>query len=396
MRPLVLPFLAAALASQTLAPPAPPLAPPAAKVATFHLPAGDYSVAELLQQAGQALRRPIATPQELPAGAPLRLQCDLALPHQAWEDVLGALLATRGLVLVRDAAGTGHEVLPAPAAMEDWVAERAVAMTPREVLERSAFAGPVTVLAPTTSQVPVLVNVLRPHLAGGQHAIRFKAVDGGVQFVGMADQVRFALRTIAPQAPDLAATLPTGAAAPWPRPAEAVTHRLAAGSHTAAQVIDRLATVTGRNLVASPAVAADTTPFEVATAIEGDALRFEERLTALLWSRRMIVLQVSAAHRLGEVVLLEPRAWPGSARVLEIRAEELLARPELVAWVTTEPAVGSLPQQEVTAVFRAAAAVVPGANSLTLAATRGGFRVSGLSSDVTAVLQRLEAKKAGK
>jgi hypothetical protein len=402
MRSLVLPLLAAAVSSQspTPPPPAPPSAPPAAKTATFHLPAGTYSVAELLQQAGQALRKPIAAPAKLPADAvPLHLQCDLALPQQSWEDVLSALLASRGLVLVRDAAGTGHEVLPAPAGVEDWVSQRAVVMTPRELVERSAFAGTVSVLAASATPDAQLILLLRPHFArtgaGAGPVITFHPADGGVRFVGMAGPVRSALRTIAPAAPDLAATLPS-AAPPWPRPAEGVTHGLEAGRHGVAHVIDRLAAALGRNVVLAPAVAADTAPLEVAATIEGDGLRFEEQLTALLWTRRVVVLQVSAEHRLGEAVLVEPGTWPDPTRVHELRPEELLARPELVAWVTTVPDVGALSSADVTAVMRHAAAIVGGANSMTLGATRSGYRASGLSTEVVGVLQRLEAKKAGK
>jgi hypothetical protein len=95
-------------------------------------------------------------------------------------------------------------------------------------------------------------------------------------------------------------------------------------------------------------------------------------------------------------VLVDAGTWPDPARVQELRAEELLARPELVAWVTTVPDVGSLPWRDVTDVLRGAAAMVPGANSLTLAATTAGYRVSGMSPDVVGVLQRLDAKKAGK
>jgi hypothetical protein len=399
MRPLAVLLLAAALASQTPQP-APPAATTAPKEPTFHLPAGTYSVAELLQQAGQAIGRPIAAPPQ-PAEMPLRLQHALALPRQAWEDVLGALLATRGLALVRTAEGGGHEVLPAPTGMEDWVSARAVSMTPQQVFERSAFAGPVDVLAATTTPTAMLLNVLRPHFppagAGPRAPIAFKPVEGGLRLIGMAATVRSALQTIASQAPDLAAALPL-APPPWPRAAPRGTHRLEQGSHLVADVLDRLAAATGRNVVESEPLVGVKVGFSVPATIEGDALQFEERVTALLWAQlRIVVVCISDEQRLDLAVrLLAPGKWPDPASVREVRAAELLARPELVAWVATVPDLGALTQRDVFTVFRGAAGLAPG-SSLTLTTMPGGCRICGLSTDVARLLKELEEmKKAGK
>lgn len=370
-------------------------APPAAKAATFHLPAGDYTIQQLLEQAGQALRRPIALPDALPADAgPLRLQCDLALPQQAWEEVLGALLSTRGLVLVRDAAGTGHEALPAPAGMADWIVERATEMTPHELLERRGYLGPVRTVLRTTTPAHQLINVMRPFFAGMPRSFTSEAVDGGLRFVGLARSVRFAIEHVAPHAPDLAVTLPSGAR-PWPRPAAPGTHRLDAGSYTAEQLLERLARAQGRNLVASAEVAADATPIEVATAFEGDELRLEERVTALLWTKRVIVLDASTDHRIGEALRFEPPAWPHPTRAQRVQPDELLARPELVASIATVPAVGNLSQDDVIKAYRGARPA-PGADSMAISVYANGYLIAGLAPQVTKVLQAIEAKKAGK
>jgi hypothetical protein len=371
-------------------------APPAAKAATFHLPAGDYTIQQLLEQAGQALRQPIALPEELPAGAgPLRLQCDLALPQQAWEEVLGALLSTRKLVLVRNAAGTGHEALPAPDGMAEWMVQRATDMTPRELLDRRGHLGPVRTVLRTTTPASQLTNMMRPLFAGMPRSFTFEAVDGGVRFVGLARQVRFAIELVTPHAPDLAAALPSPAR-PWPRPAVPGTHRLDAGSYTAAQLLERLARAQNRNLVASAEVAADATPIEVAAAFEGDELRLEERVTALLWTARVLVLDASVDHRIGEALRFEPPSWPHPTRAQRVQPAELLARPELVALVSTVPSVGSLSQDDVIKAYRGARPAAPGFDSLAISVYADGYLLAGLAHQVTAVLQAIETKKAGK
>ncbi len=59
------------------------------KQPTFHLPAGDYTIVELLQQAEQAVRQKLHTNTE-ELGAALHqsvhLQSNLKLDANAWED----------------------------------------------------------------------------------------------------------------------------------------------------------------------------------------------------------------------------------------------------------------------------------------------------------------------
>jgi len=370
----------------------------ASKVPTFHLPAGEYPVVQLLQQVEQAVRAPIRMVDagDLTRTEPIRLQCDLALPEQAWEDVLGALLSMRDLVVVRDAEKKGHEVLPLPQGQVDWVRERAEPLTLQELFERPAFAGPVQIAILSKTPGQMLTNLLRVHFAAARKPISFDHVDGGVQFVGLADSVRFAVATIASIAPDVASTLPPRAVPPWPRPASTTVHELEAGAHTTVQIVDRLAKALGRNIVVAKAVAEHGEPIEVATAITGDDLRFEEQLTSLLWTARVLVLQVSGPHGLYEAVQAGPGAWPSTTRSQALDPAELLARPALVAWVALTPAPGGLTQQEMLSVARASMRA-DGGSSLTAGTTHeNGIRLTGLSTAVTTILHGMEQKRTGK
>ena len=371
---------------------------PTPKVPTFHLPAGEYPVLQLLQQAELAVRAPIRSKDagDLTTAAPIRLQCDLALPEQAWEDVLGALLATRDLVLVRDAESKGHEVLAVPNGPTDWVQERALPMSLQQLFERPAYAGPVRLVVVSTTSSNLMTNMLRPYFALSKEAFSLVAVDGGLQLVGLADTVRFATATIASVAPDVASALPARATPPWPRVASTTVHRLEPGAHTTVQIVDRLAKALRRNIVVAPAIATAATPIAVAEAIEGNDDSFEDQLTSLLWTAHVLVLQVSGPHGLYQAVRAEPRSWPTSSRAQELSAAELMARPALVAWVTSTPAPGSLSQPEMLGVVRAAmGAGAP--SSLTAGTTNdGGMRLTGLSTDVAKVLLGLEQKKAAK
>jgi hypothetical protein len=108
----------------------------------------------------------------------------------------------------------------------------------------------------------------------------------------------------------------------------------------------------------------------------------------------VLVLQVSGPNGLYEAVRAGPGSWPPLPRAQEFSAAELLARPSLVAWVAAVPVPDGLTQQTMIGVGRAA--MRTGASLMMASTSADGLRLTGLSTDVTAMLQALEQKKAGK
>ena len=141
-------LLAAALAGQ--------------QAATFHLPAGDHRIDQLIARCEQAVKAPIALVDlaGVDERRPVRLQCDLALPGGAWEDALGSMLVANGLILTFDAAARRHEVLAAPTARTTppWLAPRARAFTANEFLARPSHQGPVRVAVPGGAKMFALAS----------------------------------------------------------------------------------------------------------------------------------------------------------------------------------------------------------------------------------------------
>jgi hypothetical protein len=370
---------------------------PSPKAPTFHLPAGDYSVAQLLLQAEQAVRSPIhVDSRDVAEVVPLRLQSALALPAEAWVDVLSALLATRGFVLVHDAANRRHEVLPTPVGTPPWLRERARSITLAELATRRALTGPVRVELKTATDPVMLTTVLRPHLHGSGRGVLIDRADGGgVEIIGLADTVRFAVEQASAIDPACAAELPVAAPLPWPRAAHAGRHEVPAGTYGVAAIVDHLAHATGRNIVLSPELAAPggNTPnaFVLAAPIAGDAFACEDQLTALLWREKLLVVEVARDHGLYEIVRTGRRDLPPSTRCQAVHTDELLARPDWIGWVTIRVTAGDRSKEDLMLELRTAmAAFQDRGGSVSASTTHDGLVVNGVADAVGAFLRRLQ------
>lgn len=363
--------------------------------ATFHLPAGEHRLDQLLARCEQAVKAPIALVDlgGIDERRPVHLQCDLALPGDAWEDVLGSLLVAHGLVLTFDAANQRHEVLAAPAvrAAAPWLALRARAFAVADFLARPSHQGPVRVAVPGAGKhLAMASSMLRPLAFGLSGGLQVAANGDDLQLVGLGAGVRSALMVLSAADPDLAAALPKQAAAPWPRAKRPTTQSLAAGIHTLAEVVDCLARATGRNLVVDAAVGADLR-FELPAAVAGDADAIEEALTKLLWQQHVVVLGLAPAHGVFVVQLVSPQQRPASGLACTMHADEVLARPDLVAYVQLvyQPRHVGLDK-----VVPAAMGVLrAGAGPLRLCEAIGsadGLVLRGLTQELRPVLERLQ------
>jgi hypothetical protein len=321
---------------------------PAAPAATLHVPAGNHGVEELLQLVAQAVRRPIQVGEgaAVAGAANLRLQRELVLAGGDWESGLAALLATRQLVLTFDPEGKRYEVMAPPAKMVDWLRARAVPVPVERLASLADLQGPVRVVVPTKVAPAMLQGMLRPYLAGrASRAIACEAEADGIRIVGLAPTVRLALRVLIGFDATLAKVLPQAQAPPWPR-AAAGSHRLDAGTYTPVQLVDRLATQLGRNIVVAPAVDALTTEVKLDEAFQGDDLAFEAKVSALLWESRTLVTGLLPKHGLFEAIhLADVRQLP-SDRASPMSAAEVLARPELTALVVVLLPTAPLPPTE--------------------------------------------------
>jgi hypothetical protein len=369
--------------------------PPPAR-ATFHLPAGDHSVSQLLSLAEQAVKKPIGRSQidDLGEKAPLRLQVELALAGDDFEDVLGALLSTRGLVLARSEDGKGYEVLPTPRGDARWLGERALELSVAELHRRAAHCGPVRVVVPTTADVEVVRAMIGPHLAMAQRALHVEKAATGIAFTGLADVVRFGIAQVARVDAGFAKQLPPAATAPWPRPGRAVVHELPAGRYSSRELVDRLATALGRQHVLSNPLAAapdERTAVEVTAAIRGDDVRFEDGITALLWRERLLLVPLSLPN-LYELVRVQQDTHLPSERAAMVSAAELAARPTLVAWVSLEIDLAGRGSEFVLSAARDAFRAGK-AEQLSVATTTDCALVTGISLAIGEILPALTAPK---
>lgn len=363
--------------------------------ATFHLPAGDHRLDQLIARCEQVVKAPIALVDlgGIDERRPVHLQCDLALPGDAWEDVLGSLLVAHGLVLTFDAANKRHEVLAAPVGREvpSWVGERARAFAAKEFAARPSHQGPVRVALPGGGkQFAMASMMLRPLAMGMPGGLRVEQRENDLVLVGLGASVRSGLLAVAAADPVLAAQLPKQAPRPWPRATQAAQHSLPAGKHTMAAVVDCLARATGRNLLLDAALAPEPT-FEVATAIAGDVDAVEAALTTLLWQQQVVALGLAPAHGLFLVQKVTPQQRPAAGMAVCMHGDEVLARPELVAYVQVayQPRHVGLDQvvPAAMAVMRAGAGPLSTREAL---GTPDGLLLRGLTSELRPVLARLQ------
>lgn len=381
MKPLAILFFAASAAVMVAQ--APTHKPP-----TFHLPAGDYTVPQLIAQAEQAVRGRIATEHvDLTAPAPLHLQQDLALSAQDWEDTLSALLSTRDLVLTFDAEQKRHEVLPTPKGKDPVLKARAAALSLAQFATRPGMTGPVRVVLPTKTDAVMLDQFVALPLFKSGRGVFVESDAGGVAVTGLAETVRLAMRHAAMLDPTLADTS-TSPAPAWPRAVPVETNTLAAGDHAVREVVDILAKAISVNLVLSPEVAQMTDSVAVAKPITGDAIAFENAVTALLWEQRhLLVLPLGARADLLEVVHLGDREFPATTRARPMSAAELAARPGLVAWVSTSFVPQHLRGNDLaTAMREAVRALGVATTSLLVNTTHDGLVFTGLSTECAAAI----------
>lgn len=362
--------------------------------ATFHLPAGDHRLDQLIARCEQAVKAPIALVDlgGIDERRPVHLQCDLALPGDAWEDVLGSLLVAHGLVLTFDAATKRHEVLAAPGReLSPWVGERARAFAANEFAARPSHQGPVRVSLPGGGkQFAMASAMLRPLAMGMPGGLRVEQRENDLVLVGLGAAVRSGLLAVAAADPVLTAQLPKQAPRPWPRATQPTKHSLPAGKHTLAAVVDCLALATGHNLLLDAALAPEST-FEVATAITGDVDAVEAALTTLLWQQHVVVLGLAPAHGLFLVQQVTPQQRPAAGMAVCMHGDEVLARPELVAYVQVAYQPRHVGLDKVVpaamAVMRAGGGPLSAREAL---GTPDGLLLRGLTSELRPVLARLQ------
>lgn len=386
MRPTS-PFLAAALLLAT--------ALAGQQNPTFHLPAGDHRLQQLLAQCEQAVKAPITVGELGSAGerGSVRLQCELALPADAWEDVLGSLLIAQGVVLTFDTALERHEVLAAPMGREvpPWVGERARAFAVNEFAARPSHQGPVRVsLTGGGKQFAMASAMLRPLAFGMPGGLRVEQRENDLVLVGLGAAVRSGLLALAAADPTLAAQSPKQAPRPWPRVAPPTTHSLPAGKHTLAAVVDCLARATGRNLLLDAALAPELS-FEVATAITGDVDAVEAALTKVLWQHHVVALGLAPAHGLFLVQQVTPQRRLAAGMAVGMHGDEVLARPDLVAYVQVvyQPRHVGLDKAVPAALAVMRAGVGPLSNCEALGLP-DGLLLHGLTGELRPALARLQ------
>ena len=142
---------------------------PEAKIATgkegFVLPAGTISVENLIDESARYLARNILwQASELNNPAPFVFQRPLALDARGCEELVGQLLASRGLVVVPiDEQKKVYEVIHTLAARGQEISTHAVSRTSQQVLARPQLHEYVLVAQPLEHiNATIATNALRP------------------------------------------------------------------------------------------------------------------------------------------------------------------------------------------------------------------------------------------
>ena len=311
----------------------------------FHLPAGDYSIGELIDQAEQACRGRITRPAEFAAsGDVLHLQTPLALDEEGWQAVIGTMLWSRGLLLVRHAAQHTFEVLPTPAENAPWIAELAEDCTAADLFGKHPF-GPVRVTLPLKESVERTRNLLSSPAALQTRGCEVGGAPGAITVTGLGHDVRHALERVQAALPGLLpAPRPPRA---WPRAAGEPVE-LRRGTYAARELVDLLAHTLHRNVLVGKDGEFLTAPIDVAVTQQVDPLRLEEVVTKLLWEVGIFVVELVPQRELYQVIAIdEGRRVTGHLLAAPVAVpmapSELLARQDLVAFISV-----TLPLQHVT------------------------------------------------
>lgn len=350
----------------------------------FHMPAGEFSVGQLLDLGEMSARTTILRlPEPELLQQRLRLQTPLALPDGAWQDVMGALLWSQGFVLVEDVANRRFEVASTPPEPQ-LVLDRARACSLDDLFTRLPF-GPVRVAVPTTLPAAMLRSFLAPGLAAQRTFLDLATGEHGVVMTGLGDVVRQAVHSIAGADAQLVARLPE-AGGPAPRVDGAI--ELLAGSYTVQQLVDRLGRELHRNIVLGDGGAT----VDVADTRRLAAPAFEAAVTAALWSVGILVAPLSLRHGLYEAIPVDgPRASLLARLALPMTVAGLRARPDLVAYTTVRcPLRGD--RRGVAAMVRgiaAAGAGRPPAVAIQVAFGPSSLQLTGLTIDLLPLLTRL-------
>ena len=284
------------------------------------IPAGAWTVRELLARAEQALDLEItADPQQLAAATtePLRLQYPVKLDAGSGREAVAALLSTRGLLLVDDNRGD-LTVKATPNGAPGWLREVAVDCTVRELLDFPHRHAVVRVELDSTVPAELLHTQLRTATVVTSD-VGVPIVEpgrGGMVLTGPAAAVRHAVAIGATMDPGIASEF----TAPEPpiailSSARGGTVELAAGTHSLRHLVDLLAKNAGIVIVASPALAASTATVVVTGPQQLAWERGSATLLQLLWQQRVQLLELDVRHGLYEAVLVpNSRQAPGMAR----------------------------------------------------------------------------------
>lgn len=362
----------------------------------LHIPAGDWTVRDLVTHAEQALRTPItADASELARATAehIRLQFPLALDPEHGQEALAALLSSRGLLLTRGAGGR-TEVRATPKGHPEWLRDSAAPSTVQELLDHPFRHGVVRTELRTSVAVPMLTNMLRVSAAGGAAVPICEAAEHGITCIGTSDAVRHAITQVAAMDPQFAATLqPTGPIS-IVNAAKGGPVELLAGEHPIADLVDLLARNGGINIVQSPAVAAITAQATVQEKQQLDWQHGPNTLTTLLWQHHVLLLELDVRHGLYEAVLVaNPTQQPAVSRASQRTVEEALAAAGCVAFITVHFEARSLDSTQLMNTVRQAMRGVAqnSGGSMTAIATPSGLQITGLSPRVAELLTTLQA-----
>lgn len=362
----------------------------------LHIPAGQWSVRDLLTHAEQALRTPIAadaTELALASAEPVGLQFDLTLDPERGYEALAALLSTRGLLLSKDDKGN-TEVRATPRGNPDWVSERAVPTTLADLLDHPHRHSTVRVTLQTTSKPDMLINMLRMAAATGSATPTCEQAENGIVCTGTAAAALLAVTQLAVFDPLFASSLPQRTPISIVSTAKGGPVELTAGEHGVPELVALLAKNQGINIVMSPAVAKLTNPVPVAKAEALDFATGANRLTTLLWQHHVLFLELDVRHGLYEVVLVDnPRQAPGVVRASQRTVEAALAAADCAMYISVPFTAKNLDAGQLMEHVRTAMrAADPRAVSLiSIWSTENGVWITGLSPQVAGLLRKLQA-----
>lgn len=362
----------------------------------LHLPAGDWTVRDLLTHAEQALRTPIAADAAELAqatGERIRLQFPMRLHPEHGQEAIAALLSARGLLLTRGADGQ-PEVRATPKGRPQWLRERAVPCSVQELLDHPFRHGVVRTELRTSVQAPMLTEMLRMSAASGAATPLCEAMADGIVCTGTSDAVRLAITQVAALDPQVAATLQPADPVSIVSMAKGKAVELPAGEHRLTDLVDLMAKNAGINIGMSPALAASTTKAMVATAQQLDWQHGANVLTKLLWQHRVLFLELDVRHGLYEAVLVEnPRQAPPMTRASTRTVDEAIAAADITMYVSVQWKAKHLGIDKRMELVREAmrGGDANGIGMFTACGTPDGLLLSGMSPQIAQLLTSLQA-----